>query len=342
MAKVIRKIIANSKAVSEIVNIVIRKKNEKIYNRARKELSGVSLFDIEKLAKDFPYYPTDHPIDNHLYGISATLKKFAGFNRKINAFIEHGVFWGEQIQADSRNSFVPSIITFSNTRKEHLIAGGIRKRIEPIGPYIWYADGVIGQQEFSSLKNELGKVLLVYPPHSTKNLEMDYSINAFIRKIEELRSGFDTVVVSLYFIDVYRKELLRVFRGKGYKIVTSGHRFDPAFSSRQRTIIDLSDFTMSSSVGTHVGYCVALGKPHYICDVEIGRKPKTDVGDHFLQTGDKLPIRLAEKGEVHTCFSKYSATITQNQIDIVDKYWGLKKLKTREQLSELLTDIMYS
>lgn len=47
-------------------------------------------------------------------------------------------------------------------------------------------------------------------------------------------------------------------------MTTAGHQLDINFLNRLKTIILLSDYTCSNSIGTHTGYCVYLGKPHLV------------------------------------------------------------------------------
>ena len=53
-------------------------------------------------------------------------------------------------------------------------------------------------------------------------------------------------------------------------VVTAGYIMDPLFLSRLKSIIQLSDLTMSNNVGTHLGYCIYLNKPHWIVRQKIG------------------------------------------------------------------------
>ena len=66
----------------------------------------------------------------------------------------------------------------------------------------------------------------------------------------------------LYYQDILNGDAA-IFEDAGFVVVTCGYREDCHFLERQRTLIKLADFTMSNSIGTHVGYCVYMGKPHY-------------------------------------------------------------------------------
>ena len=104
----------------------------------------------------------------------------------------------------------------------------------------------------------LGRTLLVFPSHGIIGVTATFNNDEFIEEIERVRKDFDTVLISLYWTVVLNPDLVASYEALGYKIVTSGHRFDLNFLSRQRSFIELADYTMSNNLGTHVGYCIHL------------------------------------------------------------------------------------
>lgn len=82
--------------------------------------------------------------------------------------------------------------------------------------------------------------------------------------------------MTLFLIYLYWKDAVlgkdKEYMDNGFTIVTAGYQSDFRFLKRLKTFIKLSDFTMSNAVGTHVGYCVVLDKPHYIFSQKISYK----------------------------------------------------------------------
>ena len=118
--------------------------------------------------------------------------------------------------------------------------------------------------------------------------------------------------------------------------MSNGLKEDYDFLSRQKTFIKLSDYTISNSVGTHVGYSVALGIPHTIIKQKMEYKSDSkfdvkDVPNLYLESS------ILQKKEVEECFLTYSEEITKEQLQVCDKYWGLSNYKTKWQMRELLT-----
>ncbi len=126
------------------------------------------------------------------------------------------------------------------------------------------------------------------------------------------------------------------YENKGYIIVSAGHRDNnDYFLDRLKTIIELSDMTISNSLGTHVGYCVFLGKPHHIYSQEI--KIEADsVQDFNIEMNsrgtDFEKYYSFEKMSFNRLFSQYKEQITKEQINLCNKYWGFDEIKSKEEL----------
>ena len=235
----LRRLAIKNRFVLTLINEFYSLKNSYRFQQIIAENKNLTIFDYKNLIKPIPYAPTDLVIDNNLYGLSYTLKKYAGLNvsRSLNASIEHGVFFGNLVRKDDRIYPVNSIVTYGPRRIKHLKEGNINKTIIPIGPYIHYASPLLTDEQFRKLKSELGKVLLVFPSHGIIGADSSYNINDFIAEIERIKVDYDSVLISLYWTDALNTTLVANYIEKGYKIVTSGHRFDLNFLSRETCII---------------------------------------------------------------------------------------------------------
>ncbi len=330
----------------KIINFFFNLKNRKKFNLVVDKRKKISLFDYKELIAPLSYAPDEIVIDNNLYGIAYWLKRYSEIDttKSLNAYIEHGVYFGNLVREDQKRIPVSSIITYSDVREKHLKEVRINKEIVKVGPYIHYVDGLLSSEEKGTLKSELGKTLLVFPSHSIIGVNARFDEDEFIKKIEEVAVNFDTVLVSLYWVDATKRELVKQYEKRGYKIVTSGHRFDLNFLSRQRTLIELSDYTMSNSVGTHIGYCVYLNKPHYVFKQEVEKLAGTPaLQQHFdkVRNDEQLFTEEQEKQEVERAFSFFDSTfgITEEQRKVVDKYWGIEYIRTPQVLKNMLSII---
>ena len=300
---------------------------------------NISLFDYKALSADIPFGPEERVIDNNLYGYAHHIKKYAGIKTDLKAYLEHGLFWGGMVHPDERFWHFKRIITFSENRKKDIERNIPGKEAVPIGPYIFYAEELFSSEERVKLKSELGKTLLVFPSHSVRNLEAKFDFEQFIEEINRVKKDFDTVLVSLYFIDALNPEKVKIYTDQGYRVVTSGHKFDHNFVARQKTIIGLADYTMSNEVGTHIGYCVCLEKPHYLFKQALKRisNSEEEIKRHQrLFNSDEQRLMHEQHAEVAKTFGVYQPEITQEQRELVDKFWGIGSLKSPEELKALL------
>ncbi|MFT4800402.1 MAG: hypothetical protein ACI93N_000160 [Flavobacteriaceae bacterium] len=312
----------------------------RLLNRtSKKEIltrSQLSIFDYKKIIDEIPLYPTDIVIDNNYYGLSYCLQKYMETKKPLNAYIEHGLILGSLVKEDAIDWCVPKIMTLSETRENH-IRKKTSKVVFKIGPYIHYADDLLSEQKFQKLKQELGMTLVVFPSHSIKNIETDFNNNDLITFIKSKEVDFDAVVICLYWRDALNKDLVKSYTNKGYKITSAGHINDINFLPRLKSIIKLSDFVISNSVGTHIGYITFLEKPQMILNQIVNYKvDKNDQRAFTQRTKKNLETLEEETSEILESFHSYSYQISQQQIKTVEKYWGLSELKTKNELLEFI------
>ena len=134
-----------------------------------------------------------------------------------------------------------------------------------------------------------------------------------------MRGGFETVFVNMYYYDILHTDYAKYYLEAGFKIVTAGHQLDIYFLSRLKSIIELSDYTVSNSVGTHLGYCIWMNKPHYIIDDQI-----------INETNER------DYKKIGSFFLTYTEQIQPEQYAVVAKYWGFDSVRTSEELKSIL------
>lgn len=270
--------------------------------------------------------------ENVYYGMADILRKYSGFKGSIPCTIEHGVYFGQGGAEELEKFNMPSIITFGEYREQSLKTVTDRP-IFKIGPYIQYVDPY---KDLGSIKKKIGITILVFPSHSIENNDVDYELDNFSAFIEDIKNkvGANTVLVSLYFkdLDKYRKE----YENKGYTVVCSGFRTDKNFLSRQRSYIELADFVVTNSMGTHIGYAVSLNKPvsFYNQDLQFSYASEKirDAIDPFKQQNEYTTNLMIIK----KAFNGFNETITKEQKEIIGYYWGLGIKLSPKQMKSIL------
>lgn len=315
-----------------------RIKGKQAAKKESERRKSMSIFDFQALSEAIPYSPEERVIDNNLYGYAHHIKKFAGITNDLNGYVEHGLFWGGMVHQDERNWHFERIITMSSRRKRDIEKKLPQKTGIPLGPYIHYAESIFADEQHKALKKELGRVLLVFPSHSVKNVDAKYDLQQFVKAIEERKKDYDTVLISLYFIDAQNADLVKTYTGQGYRIVTSGYKFDNNFVARQRALIQLADMTMSNEVGTHIGYCLYLNKPHYVYRQQIKLVAISEFEQKRIETvsePENYRMEREQKEEFKEIFGSFAEEISAEQRLKCADFWGFDDIKTAEELRSI-------
>jgi len=319
-----RFLFANKFAIT-LVNKVIRFKNKnKYFLEVNKRSTMNILEDYFEISKDLVYYPYDLIADNNLYGISYAIKKHINepINKNLNVHFEHGIYLGNYISKDSLISFPKKIITFGEERKKHLSVVS-EKKVIAIGPYILYAKSLLDDIEINKIKSEIGRILLVFPSHSVKDLDVEYNYKMFNNKILEEKVNYDTVLVCLYHLDAQNEKVVSNYQELGCTIVCAGHKYDQNFLSRLRSIIEMSDFTISNSIGTHISYCYALGKNHRIFTQNIYYEGK-NVKEKNKRSSTQLKTFNLDKKKIEDVFTlPFEDQPKKRKDEIVNNLFGI-------------------
>lgn len=283
----------------------------------------IDYFDYKRLAIGFPIFCISNEagiIGNKCYGNLFVLKKALGSKFDPKCMIEHGLYFGRYvIEKECNLKNIDTIYTYSEYRVDSIklhFKGNLNKRIIVLGPYIQYAQNFKSKRELVNIKKNYGKVLLVFPTHLSPEISLDYDYETFVNKIDLVAQKYDTVFISMFWLDIIKGNHL-IYERKGYKIVCSGTRSDPFFLSRLKDLIQLADMSMSNDIGTHIGYCICLGTPHYIYKQKIIVKNKKEESMSQIEK-----LRQLEYKEIVDAFSSIEEKITKKQKKIVVKYWG--------------------
>lgn len=294
----------------------------------------LKITNVEALSKPIPLFvfimgtPELHK-SNDWYGHATILKKFAGYdnNYQIKAAVEHGADLSQPWKTDI-NCLFQVLIAYGKNCHNHLY--GINKKVYTIGPFIHYAQPYLTPDQLSSEKKRLKKNLLVFPSHSTTVTDTSYDVKALYNKLISMKRHFDSIRICLYWKDI-NNGVHQIYRKFGFECVTAGHIFDPLFLPRLKSIIETSTITMSNFIGTHIGYCIYMKKPHFIFAQHVSHSGK-DTHDIQLITNIEQSKIYQNIGKA---FKIYSETISQKQYKLVDYYWGLSEIRTKKELKDI-------
>lgn len=312
------------------------------YPEFKKEVerrAKLDLFDYKGIAQPLPKCYYEINTDNNCFGIGWSLRQYTGVKKEYcNAMVEHGYFFGRYVQDMEKVTFSNRLLTFGDIRKAHIEAVVKNKVVIPIGPYIHYAPDYYNEYQLKKEKDDLGRVLLVFFSHSGTGCSVSFDVDYIVSKINSVKNDFDTVVVSLFWSDI-NDEIEKRLNEEGYKIFSAGHRYDYYFLSRLKTMIKLSDMTMSNFVGTHIGYCTYLGKGHWIVKQEITEKALTGKGAGIVALDEQMaqdPDNQKEMNDFYESFADYSLKQTEEQHYVAARYYGFEHIKSEKGIKAII------
>ena len=290
--------------------------------------------ELYELAKERPLSTCEIHSDNDFYGNATILKKYIDLpsDYSVKAAIEHGLYLKRNGRDADLNAPLPALFTQSSFRYPFL-KNHTPKKIFAIGPMLNYAGHNLDSKILAFEKKRLGHNLLAFPAKSTHWIDVNYDIHKYCCALEDFGKEFDSIRICLYW-----KDILRGFAEKyiqhGFECVTAGHMYDPLFLSRLKSIIETATFTTSNRIGTNLGYCVLMGKPHYLLESEVNISSKneqmlfecTDLDHNY----DAKLIRKA--------FTDLRDDISSEQNEIVNRYWGVSEFKSVKEMDAIINE----
>lgn len=323
----------------DVLNVISRKKFRKYIQKRAK----LDIYDIDNLSAPFPCGVESDEIWtwNDYYGIADIYKKYAGYplDYKLKFVVDHAIYYyNTRIHPEEYKVNMPAHICTSNYAKG-IMAPHVTTELYPAGLHMFYVDDYYDESKFNKEKKKLGKNLLVFPCHSSDCFLVDYKPDKLIKEILKIKNehDFDSVTVCFYFCEIQRG-FHKNFEGYGFNFVTAGHILDPMFLSRLKTIIKLSDVTMSNDIGSHVFYSIGMDKPHYVIperDFEYhGTWEGAENSPSEIATIEDLESSREDSANYMELFSKYTEQFTEEQKIVKEKICGLESFKTPEEIKE--------
>jgi hypothetical protein len=290
-------------------------------------------FMIDTSINEEPYEYVNH---NTWYQQGLAIKTYAGFDKKykLPVSIEHGIHFLDQYPPYEIDNDLPGLFVLSEHRKK-IYSKYTNKEIVAIGPYIHYVNSLLTEKQYYREKKRLGKVLLFMPMHSDVYSKVVHDSHSHLDKLVNMSKDFDTIRVCLHWFDV-ENNLFSYYQKHGWECVCAGHETNNLFMSRLKSIIECSDLVVCESITTGIGYAIQLKKPVMILnprlDFDISELGLKNINleiitDNIYNTITDIAAKL---------FLNYSDKITEEQLNFIDKYWGLSELKSKEDMRKLI------
>ncbi|KLE14644.1 hypothetical protein [Clostridium sp. C8] len=291
-----------------------------------------------------------------MYSMGAIYREFLGLKLpKIlpNSFhYEHGWYSSENAIITDIDIYQSLMFVMSERRKkiyeEELRKLNIEREVIVTGsPFFMYRK--IKKIEKSKYAN--GSV--VFPCHSTKEIEVDYNIENFCESLDRLPNEFKPCVICLHWCDYNNKNVLEKYKSLGYKVVTAGfpnRSNNFKFVKNYYDILSNAKYTLSNEIGTYTFYSVEMGIPFSLINKgEVTHHNKGDLNlsnwnifDKFKASEISLIMEEAER-----IFYGINYEVSSEQRQFVELEMGsneqnmLNKYQLRKIVLKSYKDINY-
>lgn len=307
-----------------------------ISRRMRNDDSIADISTLRKLRQEVEsgrtWIPGDINVANSLnYGIKHALFPFDD-NHIQRPSIEHGLIFYEDVFQDVLHTASMACATMAPFRST-IIQAKRQIPVFAVGPYIQYAKPFYDERKAASYKQKHGKILLVFPAHSTDLSSISFDEGSYIDLVKGYAKNFDTVCICSFWWNI-NDSLIQKFESEGFKIVSAGFRDDISFLSRLRTILETADLVIGNNIGTHIGYCHCLGVPFELADIKSHEE--TSSPKEMLNTD----IRKKRFDEIKQALHSNDSSAINRCMAF---YWGSNISRTSHErmvMCEITTDLL--
>ena len=212
--------------------------------------------------------------DNLYYGHYHILKKYSKtiLPYKINGELQHG--W-------SPNHGIPSnplLETENNKKKRYYLFN--EDNYEKCTKYGYHNVKIIGApfiylpNIFKKNKDQSPKSLILFPLHSHefgvfKNILTHYE--HYIEEIDKIKHHFNFITVCLGWKEYANKEIVNLYKRKGAKVITMGHRENnPNFLNKFVKIVGCHEYLSSDSISSAIFYGLIMRKKVFLYGKHMG------------------------------------------------------------------------
>jgi hypothetical protein len=314
--------------------------------------AGIFGDSLYELVKDRPLPQDEFSPAASYYGNARAFRDYSSYNASapiraavhhihhLNLSLPHTTFGDFRVQAPLH------ICSALNAAQQFGLRSG--NLMVPVGPFIHYAETLLSKEEIATKKAELGKTLLIFPPHSIDYIDAHTDIQKTCERIRELYHCFQSFIVSVYWKDVQRG-WADAFSKEGFIVESAGHIYHPDFMRRLRTLIEISDAVYSSSESTSIGFSIYLKKPVFFehdkdqtfhLSKESARADPLAVQELARLNHD---TKLKDETVFHRQLLVISSTdITEekfpsnDQEGIAEFLWEINRFRTPDELNDIL------
>ena len=261
---------------------------------------------------------------NSFYGMNSVIRKYSEIplNKALKIIFPHGLsFSSNYIWVAEKNANIPCIYFYSPHRYK-IYKNETNKVVLPAAsPFVYLVELLKKHTEHKR------KGTIFFPSHSTHHVTSTIDFEKLAIDLGQLDDKYKPISVCIYWRD-YNLGHHKVFKEKGFKIVSAGHMFDPLFLFRLYHLCSMHKYSASNELGSHLFYSVKAGCSFFFMNYKQAvRKAQKNILERDTSTPDQEIVNKLVK-----LFLSPTDKLTTEQLNTVDNYLGVKNLKTPGEL----------
>lgn len=283
--------------------------------------------DLHKLCCDRLLETKELFKPNSYYGIDSVIKKYSliPHNKALKIIFPHGVSLSNNfVWEEERNAIIPCVYFYSPHRYK-IYKNETNKVVLPAASPFVYLTELLKKQS-----NHKRGGTIFFPAHSTHHVTSIMDFEKLATALEQLDDKYKPISVCIYWRD-YNLGRHKIFKEKGFRIVSAGHMFDPLFLFRLYHLCAIHKYSTSNDFGSHLFYSVKAGCSFFFMNYKQTAKKGTG---GIFEKDVLIPDQIDQKivNNLVELFSEPTEKPTNKQLHTVDNYLGVKYLKTPDEL----------
>jgi hypothetical protein len=280
---------------------------------------------------------------SHHYGHDIQLKRHAGLplvGPPLPFLLEHGLKVSRASTFEPPRPWARGGYLCMGERR----AGWLRERhgcqARAIGPWILYARPLLDAETLQSLRDQLGRSLLVVLAHSWDSVQRHIDLPACIEAVQNLaqKQNYTTVIWLRHWQDLTALSL-----PNDWIVACNGHRSNPWFLDGLRTLLELCDAMVSNAFGTHLGYAVALDRRLHWLNIAAEQDLSAIRADQAEREREEWQERQRLSSELEALLRRQergaldAASLRSSLRTLLNPYWGFDQIRRPGELRQLLS-----
>lgn len=234
----------------------------------------------EKARLQALYDSKKQPRVSQFYGINEVVHEYLNVPRWVPldkvCYLEHGINYN-YLKPDARLQSARNELLFLDNKNRVASVPGKPHRYVLGPPYVHY-------RRMHELRyNPDNKGTVVFPAHSTSDLEANFDWEAYAKKLSELPDEFQPITACIYWADVLRDRHL-LFEKYGIPTFTNGYMSEKDYIEQFYELLQGHRYACSNSIGSYSFYAVEMGMPFFL----VGEKEEYKLLKKSSETLDRV------------------------------------------------------